>query len=171
MGTPKKEQFLLFQALCNTLDIDSGKFINLYKIIFDDKTLFIAYNEILKKKSCAASLRKNNGLYLTFMNFKKFKIMVNKLKFSQYTRSVPKKILILATTATKNSFVLAVVAMTDKILDYSIYMTLLCIYKGNKVSVGRENSLVVNYRSRFCLYTHGYNKTESVYSALSDLRT
>lgn len=60
MGTPKKGQLLFIQALYNALDLDSGKFLNLYKIVFDNKILFIAYNEILYKNKCFIPLGKNN---------------------------------------------------------------------------------------------------------------
>jgi hypothetical protein len=165
MGTPKKEQLLFFQAVCNTLDVDSGKFLNPSRVIYHDKILFIAYNEILRKKSCFASLKNISQFHLTSISFK---IMVNKLKASQYTRSAPKKMLI-KNKAIKNPS-LAILSMVDRIVNHSIYIILSHIYNGNKTIVGRRNSLAVDHRSKIFLRMHVGQHPKSVYSVLNDLR-
>jgi hypothetical protein len=158
MGTLKKEQFLFLQALWNILDLNSGKFLNLYRIVFDDKILFIAYNEISQKKNC-----------FTPINFKKFKIIAKKLRFSKYKKSASKKMLLLNKTIT-HSLLLTVMSMIDKIIVYSVYMILSCIYKGNRISAVKRNNLIVDYRSRFLLYT-STQSNKSIYSLLNDIRT
>lgn len=170
MGIPNKEQVIFLQTLFNILDVDSGKLLNCHKIVFNDKFLFIAYNEILQKKSGIALLKKSNWACLTFTNFQKFKILTNKLKSLSYTQSSQKKMFVLQKTF-KYSFLLAAVPMIDQVREYSIYFILTYIYKGSKVSLEKKNNLVVSYKARFGAHTQWCAKGKSVYSVLNDLRS
>lgn len=94
MGTPKKQPYLFFQVLSNHLDLNSGKFINIYKIAFEDKTLFTAYYEILKNNNYLRWQKKNKLSGSISINITKLKKVAKKLKSLKYKISVPRKILI-----------------------------------------------------------------------------
>lgn len=92
-GAPKKEQLEFVQALYNTFDEGSGKFKNLHKVAFDEKTLLMACNETSKKKG---SMTPGGGEQqsLDGANHETFKIIAEKLKLSQYKIGASRKILI-----------------------------------------------------------------------------
>lgn len=162
MGTPKKEQYIFLQALCNALDLDSGKFVSIYRIVFNEKTLFTAYCEIAKKKSCFLWSKINQSFGLRAIYSWKLKRVVEKLKFSKYKVSSPKKIL-------KDSLSLTIIPILDRVVVHSIYMILLWVLQGIRIDAGKENSLSMSHRTRFSFCSSTQNK--SVHFVLFEMQT
>lgn len=168
-GAPKKEQLEFVQALYNTFDEGSGKFKNLHKVAFDEKTLLMAYNETSKKKG---SMTPGGGEQqsLDGANHETFKIIAEKLKLSQYKIGASRKILI-PKKDTDEKKPLTIMSPWDKVVAYSIYMTLLYLYEGNNIVSDRNDRPKIDLKPIFLSSSHGLRTNRSCHTALNELQT
>ena len=168
-GTPEKEQLEFVQALYNTFDEDSGKFKNLHKVAFDEKTLLMAYNKTSKKKGFITPGR-DQQQNMDGANTEKFKIIAEKLKLSQYKIGASRKIFIpKKNTIEKRS--LTIMSPWDKVVAYSVYMTLLYIYEGNNIIADKDNRPKIDLKPIFLSSSHGFRTNRSCHTALNELQT
>jgi hypothetical protein len=168
-GATEKEQLEFVQALYNNFDERSGKFKNLHKVVFDEKTLLMAYNEISKKKR---SIRSGGGEQQSLggVNHETFKIIAEKLKLSQYKIGASRKILI-SKKDTDEKRPLTSMSPWDKVVAYSVYMILSYVYEGNTIVSDRDDRLKINLKPIFLSSSHGFRTNRSCHTALNELQT
>jgi retron-type reverse transcriptase len=165
---PKKEQLEFVQALYNTFDKSSGKFKNLHKVAFDEKTLFMAYNETSKKKG---SITSGGGEQQSpdGVSHEVFKIIAERLKLSQYKIGASRQILIPKKNDEERP--LTIMSPWDKVVAYSIYMTLLYVYGGNNIVSDKDDRPNIDLKPIFLSSNHGFRTNRSCHTALNELQT
>ena len=168
-GAPKKEQLEFVRALYNTFDKGLGKFKHIHKVTFDEKTLFMAYNKTLTKKKFV-KLGGNDPQKLDDANHEICKIIAKKLKLSQYKLGAYKKNLIPKKDADEKR-PLTIMSFWDKVIVYSIYITLLYVYEGTNTVSDKDDRPNINLKPIFLSSSHGFRTNRSCHTALNELQT
>jgi RNA-directed DNA polymerase len=169
-GTTSDGQAQFVHAIQKCWDEKSYKFRNLYKIIFTEETLRMAYKEVLAKKR--ASILKDDEMHLNT-----FKNISDRLFRSCYKFGVSKKVLVSKRNAAeKRSFTM--MSPWDKVVVHSIYMVLRHVYENFD-----NNMLLKNYKnnkkakkqegakSSFLNVSHAFRLGKSCHTVLNDIQS